>query len=267
MNKNQSSRYGLAAYALVIPLILLCMVFSYAFAQDKPVRDTVKMFTSVQQQKPESTPENALILLDGKVIDKATMDAMSPDAIYSVNVLKGKSATDVYGKKGKNGVVLITSKKPETKDGQATATSNGNVSTGTSSSTNGKILTYMSISDGKGDSKSEGKAGTTFHEILTSIGIQTSSGTDAKRIEIHSDTDYKFIDGKLTAYSVVNNFPDDALFILDGKEVKIRDIKIKTIKSIIENVKSISILKGEAATAVYGAKGEKGVIIITSKKK
>jgi len=118
MNKNQSSRYGLAAYALVIPLILLCMVFSYAFAQDKPIIDTVKHFTNLQltngQQKPEKTPDKALIILDGKVIDKAKMDDMNPDDIYSVNILKGKDATDIYGKKGKNGVVLITSKKPGT---------------------------------------------------------------------------------------------------------------------------------------------------------
>src|ERR1035437_8443910 len=77
MNKNQSSRFGLAAYALVIPLILLCMVFSYAFAQDKPIMDTVKSFTKLQltndQQKPEKTPDKALIILDGKVIDKAKM--------------------------------------------------------------------------------------------------------------------------------------------------------------------------------------------------
>jgi bla regulator protein BlaR1 len=111
MNKNQSSRYGLAAYTLVIPLIFLCMVFSYAFAQDKPIADTVKVFTSFQQ-KPEKTPDKALIILDGKVIDKATMDAINPEDIYSVNVLKGKDATDIYGKKGKDGVVLITSKKP-----------------------------------------------------------------------------------------------------------------------------------------------------------
>jgi TonB-dependent SusC/RagA subfamily outer membrane receptor len=113
MNKNQSSRYGLAAYTLVIPLIFLCMVFSYAFAQNKPIADTVKVFTSFQQ-KPEKAPAKALILLDGKIIDKAKMDAMNPEDIYSVNVLKGKDATEIYGRKGKNGVVLITSKKPGT---------------------------------------------------------------------------------------------------------------------------------------------------------
>jgi len=111
MNKNQSSRYGLAAYALVIPLILFCMLFSYAFAQNKPIVDTVKQFTfKVMQKKPMETPDGALIILDGKVIDKATMDAINPEDIYAVNVLKGKDATDIYGKKGKNGVVLVTSK-------------------------------------------------------------------------------------------------------------------------------------------------------------
>jgi len=111
MNKHQSSRFGLAAYALVIPLIFMCMVFSYAFAQNKPIIDTVKSFT-ISDQKPEKTPDKALIILDGKVIDKATMDAINPENIYTVNVLKGKDATDIYGKKGKDGVVLITSKKP-----------------------------------------------------------------------------------------------------------------------------------------------------------
>jgi len=112
MNKNQSSKYGLAAYTLIIPLIFLCMVFSYAFAQDKPIADTVKVFTSTFQ--PDKAPDKALIILDGKVIDKAKMDAINPEDIYSVNVLKGKDATNIYGRKGKDGVILITSKKPGT---------------------------------------------------------------------------------------------------------------------------------------------------------
>ena len=110
MNKNQSSKYGLAAYALVIPLILVCMVFSYAFAQQNTSKpDTTKKGIIIKQRVAD-VPSNALIILDGKVIDKAKMDAVNPNDIYSVNVLKGKDATSVYGSKGKNGVILITSK-------------------------------------------------------------------------------------------------------------------------------------------------------------
>jgi len=340
MNKNQSSRYGLAAYALVIPLILLCMVFSYAFAQNKPVRDTLSLITSDQQSK-QKTPENALILLDGKVIDKATMDAMNPNDIYSVNVLKGKPATVVYGKKGKNGVVLITSKKPETKkkislsyrvdstgkvkgqplyiingkesteaemhllgvdrisrvtvlkdksvtsvygdkakDGvviitmkgdQETISDNNHMTTGTYGSTNGKTFTYTIKSDAKGEGKGEGdgKSGTTFNVTSSDDGtkkiekrvIVTSSGNsdDTKRNIIITDTDTKTIDGKTNATSNINIIPTNVLILIDGKEGKLKDLNP-------DDIESVSVLKGEVATKMWGAKGENGVVMVTTKK-
>jgi TonB family protein len=52
-----------------------------------------------------------LFFLDGQIIDKARMDAINPNDIESISVLKDKSATAVYGEKGKNGVILIVSKK------------------------------------------------------------------------------------------------------------------------------------------------------------
>ncbi len=52
-----------------------------------------------------------LVILDGKVIDKKQMDQLNPETIESISVLKEKSATEVYGEKGKNGVIIITSKK------------------------------------------------------------------------------------------------------------------------------------------------------------
>ena len=37
-----------------------------------------------------------------------------PDKIESVNILKDESATAVYGEKGKNGVILVVTKKGNT---------------------------------------------------------------------------------------------------------------------------------------------------------
>lgn len=54
---------------------------------------------------------NPLIVLDGKIITKEEMDNISPHSIESVNVLKGKTATDLYPDKGKDGVIVITSVK------------------------------------------------------------------------------------------------------------------------------------------------------------
>ena len=51
-----------------------------------------------------------LYILDGVPIDKKTMDKIKPETIESISVLKDKSATEVYGEKGKNGVILIKTK-------------------------------------------------------------------------------------------------------------------------------------------------------------
>lgn len=56
----------------------------------------------------EVTP---LIMFDDKEITKQEMDAINPETIQSISVLKDKSATELYGDKGKNGVVIVTSKK------------------------------------------------------------------------------------------------------------------------------------------------------------
>lgn len=52
--------------------------------------------------------EKPLIILDGKEI--ISIDNINPDNIKKIDVLKNKSATELYGEKGKNGVIVITSK-------------------------------------------------------------------------------------------------------------------------------------------------------------
>lgn len=54
---------------------------------------------------------NPLFIVDGKEIK--TIENIKPDDIESINVLKGESATKIYGEKGKNGVVIITLKGSE----------------------------------------------------------------------------------------------------------------------------------------------------------
>jgi TonB family protein len=51
-----------------------------------------------------------LVVIDGTVTD-IEVDKIDPETIYSINVLKDKSATDKYGEKGKDGVIEITTKK------------------------------------------------------------------------------------------------------------------------------------------------------------
>lgn len=54
---------------------------------------------------------DVLFMLDGKEITKQELEKLDPNSISTMSVLKGESATKVFGEKGKNGVVVITSKK------------------------------------------------------------------------------------------------------------------------------------------------------------
>ena len=57
-----------------------------------------------QEDKP-------LLLIDGEINDNSNLHSLNPDNIESISVLKDKSATSIYGDKGKNGVIIITTKK------------------------------------------------------------------------------------------------------------------------------------------------------------
>ncbi len=66
-----------------------------------------------------------LFYLDGEEITQKQMEQISSDQIESMQVLKDESATTVYGEKGKNGVILITSKDKAKEDKVATAGTSG----------------------------------------------------------------------------------------------------------------------------------------------
>lgn len=56
--------------------------------------------------------EKPLVIVDGEQKDSDfDMNSINPEIIESVNILKGDNATEEYGKKGKNGVILIRTKK------------------------------------------------------------------------------------------------------------------------------------------------------------
>lgn len=57
-----------------------------------------------------------LYIVDGKILNNEfAINSLPPEEIESISVLKDKSATAIYGDKGKNGVILITSKSEASK--------------------------------------------------------------------------------------------------------------------------------------------------------
>lgn len=73
-------------------------------------KNNITASTSVKSNG--KTVNNAHIyMLDGKRITEAELKDIKPETIESMQILKGKSATDKYGEDGKYGVVEINTKK------------------------------------------------------------------------------------------------------------------------------------------------------------
>ena len=169
------------------------------FQQTDTIKFTGKEY--VIDNTDDKKEDKPLIVIDGNEI--LNFETMSPDEIHSVSVLKNNAATDVFGRKGKNGVILITTK--------AFATQNH-------------------------DSGQQ-------HVILVQ-----------PKAEIVADLKEN------NTFSFLNNASDKPLIIVDDKE-------FSTIENLLpEEIESISVLKNNAATDVYGEKGKNGVILITTKK-
>ncbi|MEM1134466.1 MAG: M56 family metallopeptidase, partial [Bacteroidota bacterium] len=67
--------------------------------------DSLKIISNLQRHG------DPLYVVDGKPKGSAGIKEIDPNEIHSINVLKGASATAIYGERGKNGVILITTKK------------------------------------------------------------------------------------------------------------------------------------------------------------
>ena len=75
--------------------------------------DTVYTASKEQQDgkiRYRRSTSSPLIIIDGKE-SSATISDLNPHNIESISILKDESATSIYGEKGKNGVIIITTKK------------------------------------------------------------------------------------------------------------------------------------------------------------
>ncbi len=55
--------------------------------------------------------QDALWIIDGRMSTNDDMKKINPDDIESMSVIKSENATSIYGEKGKNGVIVVTTKK------------------------------------------------------------------------------------------------------------------------------------------------------------
>jgi hypothetical protein len=72
-------------------------------------KDGKKTITFVQKSTEKTElPKDVLYIVDGKELKSGNIKDIDPTTIRSINVLKGNSAVELYGEKGKNGVIVIS---------------------------------------------------------------------------------------------------------------------------------------------------------------
>ena len=98
MSKSKSPLFRGLRALYVLPLVCLCLGL-----QAQTVYD------------PEVSPLFILRQARGgeKVITRAEFDKIDSDGIHSIEVLKDKSATEKYGERGADGVIIVTLKGPQ----------------------------------------------------------------------------------------------------------------------------------------------------------
>ncbi len=80
--------------------------------------DAVGDGDGTQETKPvagvltRGLPDSVLVIINGVPGDKKSLGEIDPNSIASISVLKDQSATAVFGNKGKNGVIVVTTKTP-----------------------------------------------------------------------------------------------------------------------------------------------------------
>ena len=143
--------------------------------------------------KSEKAPSPSMVFIDGKESSIDEMDKIDPKRIEKVEVFKGKQAIEKYGKKGKDGVVLVTLKKDDPAS------------------------------------------------VTQTFNVQSNSPLNFGDSNVFGMQPLVIIDGVVDKTHNANSVPP-------------------------ENIESISVLKDESATKIYGDKGKNGVILITTKK-
>jgi len=70
------------------------------------------LFMSCKTNKQTTNnPSNVVYVVDGVVSNQKQMEKVDKTEVLEINVLKGKSAKDLYGARAKAGVVLVSTKK------------------------------------------------------------------------------------------------------------------------------------------------------------
>ncbi len=210
----------------------------------------------------DGSGKQPFIVIDGVIAENQNVNDIPYETIESINVLKGESATSIYGEKGKNGVILIKTKKGASAsqntpiDVKVTGYANDQKE---NTSTNTGVKIRSTGTSGTGNTPIIYKDGLLLENIkLEDIDPKTIESMNVLKDEMATK---KYGEqGKDGVIEITTK--EKPIYVVDGTI-----LKGKNIEDIDPNtIESIDVLRGETATKLYGDQGKNGVVSIHLKK-
>ncbi len=224
--------------------------------------------SSVKIKNSDGSQAKPLIVVDGKISAKG-FEELDPETIASITVLKDASATEKYGKKGKDGVIEIITKANTTATTQASPISqktvkgmvvneNGQPLEGVNIMSTGNPSDVSSVTTGKNGRFELNKVQPDASLLFSCSGykglIFKADFAKEMSIKMEKDPDYKgFVQ------------PPGPLVVIDG-EITDKNY-MDAPKELGYDLAIVNNLFGKAASDKYGEKGAYGVMEITTRKK
>jgi len=218
--------------------------------------------------------EGVLFIIDGTVSNTGGMEKLDPNDVKSVDVLKGENAVKTYGEKGKNGVIIITTKNYNPKASIVLKTPGKNPplyvvdgnfisSDELQMSLSPEDIVSMNVIKGEDAVKEYGEKGKNGVIEITSKKKTEEEGSATffsapAIVKIEDKTKNTGIEIRNTKEETT---VDSVLYIIDGK-VSTKE-NVNNIKP--DNIESVNVLKGKDAVDKYGEKAKNGTIEIKLK--
>ncbi|WP_293902147.1 M56 family metallopeptidase [Sphingobacterium sp. UBA5670] len=210
--------------------------------KSKSGADTIHFRTSMKFEK------EPLYIVEGKEVNPTIMAAIPGSEIQSIDVIKDNGKA-IYGEKGKNGVILVTLKKkdsPAITNQTLTFTYDKKEDVGNAVKTvaKGEPSEVVVMGYKKEDVNAPELKGKVQGVAVNGNSKQVTTIREPVRVRLGAVPGAK-----------------NPLFVVDG------DMKESSAINKIDpnTIQSVSVLKNQPATSLYGDRGKDGVIIITTK--
>ncbi|MGI9552142.1 MAG: M56 family metallopeptidase [Aurantibacter sp.] len=201
-----------------------------------------------------------LYLVNGVETPIRTLSFISPADIESMTVLKNNQSTNIYGEKGKNGVIVIKTKDsiyPYLNDLKpSTSVFNFGANSDSIKTSQPKLNDYLKVPSLIRVGSNE------IEDSSEESPWKVSAGLSPKNMDRMSAPELLGFYQRQNPNSFQQDL-DRALIIVDGKEMSKKDFD----KIPADEIESMHVLKGDSAEKKYGKKGIHGVIEISLKKK